>query len=152
LADSVDTRQLKELIELMERHGLVEIELLEEGRRIRLRKDAAQVVAPAPPPSAAEAPRGKPKAPEGSPPPPPPGLLEFHSPMVGTFYRASSPESDPFVEAGDAIDQGDTLGIIEAMKVMNEIRAEYGGTIEKICVENGQAVEYGETLFLIRPE
>ena len=72
--------------------------------------------------------------------------------MVGTFYRASGPDTDSFVDVGDAVKQGDTLCIIEAMKVMNEIKAETAGTIERICVENGRAVEYGETLFLIRPE
>ena len=79
-------------------------------------------------------------------------IVTIRSPMVGTFYRAPSPDADPFVEEGDVVQEGDVLCIIEAMKVMNEIKAEFSGTIEKIVVENGQAVEYGEVLFLVRPE
>jgi acetyl-CoA carboxylase biotin carboxyl carrier protein len=147
----VDLRQIKELVDLMDRHGLLEVELIEEGRKIRLRKDAGPAVAAAHPSAAHEQPprtqsAGEPRAST------PPGVAELHSPMVGTFYRASSPDADAFVDVGDAVKQGDTLCIIEAMKVMNEIKAETAGTIEKICVENGRAVEYGETLFLIRPE
>ena len=147
----VDLRQIKELVDLMERHGLLEVELIEEGRKIRLRKDAGPVVAVAHPAATYEqSPRtqsaGEPKVST------PPGVAEIHSPMVGTFYRASGPDTDSFVDVGDAVKQGDTLCIIEAMKVMNEIKAETAGTIERICVENGRAVEYGETLFLIRPE
>jgi len=147
-----DIKQLKELIELMERHGLVEVEIEEEGRKIRLRKDVepqALPVAPVQPVAPAAVPQQTPQAPsdaESS------GLREIRSPMVGTFYRAPSPDADPFVEVGDTIREGDVLCIIEAMKVMNEIKAECNGTIEEICVENGQPVEFGEVLFLVRPQ
>ena len=145
-----DIKQVKELIELMEKHGLVEIEVQQEGRKIRLRKEpAAQVAPPAqPPPKDSHVP-GPPEEPARTQSP---GLREIRSPMVGTFYRAPSPDADPFVEVGDSVREGDVLCIIEAMKVMNEIRAECSGIIEEILVENGQPVEYGEVLFLIRPE
>lgn len=145
-----DMRQLKELITLMERHGLMEIELVEEGRKIRLQKAPPPVHAqavhalPAAGPAPADA-RGAPAAPLVAE-----GLVEIHSPMVGTFYRAASPDTDPFVEEGTHVEKGDVLGIVEAMKVMNELKSEHTGIIEKIVVENIKAIEYGETLFLIR--
>ena len=146
----MELRQIKDLIELMERHGLLEVELFEEGRKIRLKKASA----PAPPvsPSASPEYASAPVPAGDSQTAVPAGLKEVHSPMVGTFYRAPSPEADPFVEDGDRVDEGDVICIIEAMKVMNEIKAEFAGTIEKIIVENGQAVEYGEVLFHVRPE
>jgi len=145
--------QLKDLIGLMERHGLVEIELVEEGRKVRLRKAPPVGQAPAAVhhASSAQAPAPAPPA-AGGAPGPPAGVVELHSPMVGTFYRAPSPDADPFVEEGTHVEEGDVLCIIEAMKVMNEIKADHAGIIEKIVVENAHPVEYGEVLFLIRPE
>ena len=152
-ANGKDTNvpQLKELIALMERHGLLEIELVEEGRKIRLRKahpagagPVSHAHAPHPAAPAHAAPAGAPAVPAG--------MLELHSPMVGTFYRAPSPNADPFVEEGGHVEEGDVLCISEAMKVMNEIKAEQAGTIEKIAVENAHPVEYGELLFVIRPD
>ncbi len=153
-ANGKDTNvpQLKELIALMERHGLLEIELVEEGRKIRLRKAVpagfGQAAHPQTAPQAAAAAHA---APPGAPATPA-GMLEFHSPMVGTFYRAPSPDADPFVEEGSRIEEGDVLCIIEAMKVMNEIKAELSGTVEKVVVENAHPVEYGELLFVVRPD
>ncbi len=144
--------QLKDLIGLMERHGLVEIELVEEGRKVRLRKAAP--AGPAPVVHHSSAPQAATSAPAaaGGVPAAHAGTIEVHSPMVGTFYRAPSPDADPFIEEGSHVDEGDVLCLIEAMKVMNEIKAEHAGTIEKIVVENAHPVEYGEVLFLIRPE
>ena len=144
--------QLKDLIGLMERHGLVEIELVEEGRKVRLRK--ASPVGPAPVVQHASAPQAAASAPApaGAAHAAHAGTIEVHSPMVGTFYRSPSPDADPFIEEGGHVDEGDVLCIIEAMKVMNEIKSEHAGTIEKIVVENAHPVEYGEVLFLIRPE
>ncbi|RME68779.1 MAG: acetyl-CoA carboxylase biotin carboxyl carrier protein, partial [Nitrospirae bacterium] len=82
----------------------------------------------------------------------PSGLHTIKSPIVGTFYRAPSPDAEPFVEVGSRVKKGDILCIIEAMKLMNEIESDIDGTVEKIMVENGQPVEYGQVLFLIRPE
>jgi acetyl-CoA carboxylase biotin carboxyl carrier protein len=151
-ANGKDTNlsQLKDLIGLMERHGLIEIELVEEGRKVRLCK--ASPAGPAPIAQHVSASHPATPAPAAGGTPLPAGLVEMHSPMVGTFYRSPSPDADPFVEEGSHVDEGDVLCIIEAMKVMNEIKAEHAGTIEKIVVENAHPVEYGEVLFLIRPE
>jgi acetyl-CoA carboxylase biotin carboxyl carrier protein len=105
----------------------------------------------APPPIYAPVPAA-PEVTNGSPPAPEPAQPEGHivkSPMVGTFYRAPSPGAKPFVEVGQSVNTGDTLCIIEAMKLMNEIEADQGGVIKAILVENGQPVEYGEPLFII---
>ena len=145
----VELRQIKELIELMDRHGLLEVELFEEGRKIRLKKAPAPVVAHGVSPEVLAIP-----VPgfESTAPAVPTGIVEIHSPMVGSFYRAPSPDADFLIEEGDKVTEGDVLCIIEAMKVMNEIKAEAAGTIERVVVENGQAVEYGEVLFHLRPE
>ena len=79
------------------------------------------------------------------------GLIAITSPMVGTFYAASNPDTPPFVKPGDAVNKGQVVCIVEAMKLFNEIESEVSGTIEKVCVENGQAVEFGQELFLIKP-
>ncbi|HAK93724.1 MAG TPA: acetyl-CoA carboxylase biotin carboxyl carrier protein [Planctomycetes bacterium] len=152
-ANGKDTNvpQLKELIALMERHGLVEIEIVEEGRKVRLRKALPAGAGPLAHAQALHAAAAAHAAPAGAPATPA-GMLEFHSPMVGTFYRAPSPDADPFIEEGSRIEEGDVLCIIEAMKVMNEIKAEQAGTIEKVVVENAHPVEYGELLFVIRPD
>jgi len=145
----VNLKELKELLELMEEHALAEVELEREGLRVRLRKAGAatetvveRLAAPAlPAPAAAPAPAEPPK-PKGTP---------IASPMVGTFYRAPSPESPPFVELGQVIEPGKVICIIEAMKLMNELKAEVRGRIVQILVENGQPVEFGQPLFLIEP-
>ncbi|MEM7136750.1 MAG: acetyl-CoA carboxylase biotin carboxyl carrier protein [Myxococcota bacterium] len=144
----VNIDQLRELIELLEDSTLTEIEVEHDDERIRLRRDpsptvgatiaAAPVAVGAPTTSAAPAPA--PTADEGT---------YVTSPFVGTFYRASSPENDPFVELGDTISPGQTLCIVEAMKLMNEIEAEAPGKIVEILVENGKPVEYGDKLFRI---
>jgi len=100
----------------------------------------AGALAPVAAPAAAAAPAG-----------PPPGTKEFNSPMVGTFYRSSSPDAEPFASVGKSVKPDTTLCIIEAMKVMNEIKAECSGTIVEVLVENGAAVEFGQPLFLIKP-
>lgn len=150
-ANGKDTNvpQLKELIALMERHGLLEIELVEEGRKIRLRKahpagagPVSHAHAPHPAAPAHAAPAGAPAVPAG--------MLELHSPMVGTFYRAPSPNADPFVEEGGHVEEGDVLCIIEAMKVMNEIKAERGGLVTAVLAEDGAAVQFGQVLMRIK--
>lgn len=147
--------RLKELIALMERHALVELEIEEEGGRVRLRKGGDQVVEkqvfaiPAAVPVREPSPSGgtaaRPPAPERE------GLTEIRSPMVGTFFRAPSPDADPYVQLGDRIEEGTVLCLIEAMKVMNEVKSEISGVIREIPVENGEAVEYGQTIFAVEP-
>jgi acetyl-CoA carboxylase biotin carboxyl carrier protein len=149
----MDLRKLKTLIELVETSGIAELEIQEGEERVRITRAGAQnhqavmFHAPQPMPMAV-APAPAPVAAEPAPPPAPEGHV-VKSPMVGTFYRSSSPGAKPFVEIGDTIQQGDALCIIEAMKLMNEIEADATGTIKAILAENGQAVEYGQSLFVI---
>ena len=152
----MDLRKLKKLIDLVEESGIAELEITEGEEKVRIVKSGAQarehmymVSGPAPvaaaPPEPVPAPAA-PAAPEAAAEP------EGHvvkSPMVGTFYRSSSPGAQPFVEVGDEVKKGQTICIIEAMKLMNEIEADKDGVIKAALAENGQPVEYGEPLFLI---
>ena len=148
---AMDLRKLKTLIELVETSGIAELEIQEGEERVRITR------APAPGPQALMVHAGAahmsmPAAGAAGSAEPAPAPLEGHvvkSPMVGTFYRSASPGSKPFVEAGDTVAQGDALCIIEAMKLMNEIEADAAGTIKAILAENGQAVEFGQPLFVI---
>ena len=148
----MDLRKLKTLIELVETSGIAELEIQEGEERVRITRTAPQgqqtVMLHAAPPPVAAAPAPAPVTPEIAPIP----AAEGHpvkSPMVGTFYRSASPGAASFVEIGDTVAQGDTLCIIEAMKLMNEIEADASGTVKAILVENGQAVEFGQPLFII---
>ena len=148
----MDLRKLKTLIELVETSGIAELEIQEGEERVRITRTAPQgqqtVMLHASPPPVAAAPAPAPVTPEIAPIP----AAEGHpvkSPMVGTFYRSASPGAASFVEIGDTVAQGDTLCIIEAMKLMNEIEADASGTVKAILVENGQAVEFGQPLFII---
>jgi acetyl-CoA carboxylase biotin carboxyl carrier protein len=158
----MDLRKLKTLIDLVAESGIAEIEVTEGEDKVRIVKYAPTPVAapmimpgaPAPVISASAATAGAangavPGA-TGAPAAPelPKGNL-VKSPMVGTFYRSPSPGANPFVEVGQAVKPGDTLCIIEAMKLLNEIEAEVAGEVKEVLVENGQAVEYGQALFVI---
>ena len=159
----MDLRKLKKLIDLVEESGIAELEVTEGEEKVKIVKGGAggrEVVilpasAPAGPPAAQAlsvaaapaAPAAAPAAAEQAP-----TSLEGHivkSPMVGTFYRAGSPGAKPFVEVGDTVEAGQTICVIEAMKLMNEIEADKNGVIKAIMVENGQPVEYGESLMMI---
>jgi acetyl-CoA carboxylase biotin carboxyl carrier protein len=149
----MDIEELERLVRLMNENGLVELEIEREGQTIRLRKagshdgvvlTAAPAAAPAP--AAAAAPVAP--APAG----PPPGVEEIRSPIVGTFYRSASPDSPPYVNPGDRITGESVVCIIEAMKVMNEIKAEVRGEVLECLVENGDAVEFDEPLFRVKVE
>ena len=154
----MDLRKLKKLIDLVEESGIAEIEVTEGEEKVRITRSVAApavqtVYAAAPAPLAAPA-AAVPTASAPAAPAPPPAAPANHanaqkSPMVGTFYRAASPTSDPFVEVGQTVKEGQTLCIIEAMKLMNEIEAEKSGVVKAILVENGTPVEYGEPLFVI---
>jgi acetyl-CoA carboxylase biotin carboxyl carrier protein len=159
--------KIQQLAKILRDSDLGEILVEEEGIRIRLRKTApakgreyvalptpmaAAPMAAAMHAPAAPAPAAAPAAAAAAPvPQAEAGLVPFSSPMVGTFYRSPSPDRDPFVQVGTRINADSTLCIIEAMKVMNEIKAEMGGEIAKVLVENGAPVEFGQPLFLIRP-
>lgn len=144
--------EVKEILDLMDERGLEEFELERDGFRVKLRKRSTAM-----PSSKSEVVVAKSAADvsvEGvgsSEIPVDDGLVSVKSPIVGTFYRAPEPESDPFVKVGSQVQKGEVLCIIEAMKLMNEIDADQDGEIVKIFVENGQAVEYGEVLFAMKP-
>nr|WP_314228277.1 acetyl-CoA carboxylase biotin carboxyl carrier protein [uncultured Kingella sp.] len=152
----MDLRKLKKLIDLVEESGIAEIEVTEGEEKVRITRSVAApamqtVYAPAAPVQtavAAPAPSAAPAATESAP-----AVRDLSnaqkSPMVGTFYRAASPSTPAFVEVGQTVKAGDTLCIIEAMKLMNEIEAEKSGVVKEILVENGQPVEFGEPLFII---
>lgn len=158
----MDLRKVKTLIDLVQQSGIAELEITEGEEKVRISRGLAgaqpapvvtHVVAPPLAGSAGPAPApavaGAPAAPaEGEAAPAPEGHV-IRSPMVGTFYRASGPGAKPFVEIGQAVKAGDTLCIIEAMKLLNEIEADQDGTVKAILVENGQPVEYGEPLFIL---
>lgn len=151
----MNIKEIKEVINLMNENGLTEIELEKDGLKIRLRKGregmieggAAEkgtektmpetIVRQIKPEEAAAAAKSK--------------NLEIKSPMVGTFYKSPSPDAPPFIKAGDNVDVGQVVCIIEAMKLMNEIKSEIKGKIAAVLVENADPVEFGQTLFLVEP-
>jgi acetyl-CoA carboxylase biotin carboxyl carrier protein len=154
---TVDLREIKELIGLMKKNDLSVFKMEKEGFKITLKKGGDQIqtfiapaaAVPAPAPMAQPgAPAAVPAAPAAEPAAGP--VKEIASPMVGTFYRAASPEAAVFVEVGQEIAPGAVVCIIEAMKVMNEIKAEIGGTITEILAENGKPVQYGQALFRLK--
>ena len=153
----MDLRKLKKLIDLVQESGIAELEITEGEEKVKIVKGGAVTaaqptmmmaapMASAPPRSAASAAapasaaEAEPAAPEGH---------VVKAPMVGTFYRSPSPDAKVFVEVGQAVKEGDTICIIEAMKLMNEIEADASGTVKAILVENGQPVEYGQPLFIL---
>lgn len=147
----MDLRKLKKLIDLVEESGISELELTEDGEKVRISRNftsnapqqhyaPAQQYTTAPQATSAPTEIVAPAAEEGH---------AVKSPMVGTFYRSPSPDAKSFVEVGDTVAVGDTLCIIEAMKLLNEIESDKAGIVKKILIDNGQAVEYGEPLFII---
>ena len=149
----MDLRKLKTLIDLVSESNISELEITEADGKVRIVKadpvaqmhyaSAPLVAAPAPAAALAAAPG------EGAAAVPADAGHAVKSPMVGTFYRSANPGSKPFAEVGDAIKEGDPICIIEAMKIMNEIEADKSGTVRRILCENGQAVEFGQPLFVI---
>ena len=151
----MDIRKIKKLIELVEESGIAELEITEGEESVRIHRGgsaaaapmnhsipapAAMPVAPAPAPVAETAPAAEPAVPTGH---------VVKSPMVGTFYRASSPTAKPFAEVGQKVSVGDTLCIVEAMKMMNQIEADKAGVVKEILVENQDAIEFDQPLFII---
>ncbi len=151
----MDLRKLKKLIDLVEASGISELELTEDGEKVRISRNFTSNAPAAPYGNFANyAPMHYGTAPQAAVASETIATVvdEGHSvksPMVGTFYRSASPDAKAFVEVGDTVAVGDTLCIIEAMKLLNEIEADKAGVIKKILVDNGQAVEYGEPLFII---
>ena len=172
----MDANQIKELMRLISESNFIEFEIEQEGFKLRLIKAGARETAPAasngplapvvvtvpaasahvePPPAAPDA-AAPAAAPAPAAPAPDPaeareGLHEVRSPIVGTFYRSPNPDAAPFVSVGDRVKAGQVLCIIEAMKLMNEIECDVAGEVAEVVAANGQPVEYGETLFRVRP-
>ena len=151
----MDLKELKALLRLMEGNDVEELEVEEGGRRIRIRRRTAQLLSPQAPPAVphAVAPVTGTASPlaSGTTASETAGLIPVESPMVGTFYRAPAPGAEPYVKEGTLVQKGTVLCIIEAMKLMNEIEAEVKGRVARIPVENGQPVEFGQTLFFLEP-
>ncbi len=152
----MDIRKVKKLIELLEESGISEIEITEGEESVRIsRYPQGLTLAPAapPPPAAAPAPPAAAAAagsePSSAAPAPPPEGHTVPAPMVGTFYASPAPGAKPFVQIGSKVEVGDTLCIIEAMKMMNQIESDAAGTVVAILAENGEPVEFGQPLFVI---
>ena len=159
----MDIRKVKKLIELLDESGIAEIEITEGEESVRISRYASGApvaAAPAPAPVTIAAPAAPAPAPapaaapsESAPAPAPEASdeegFEVAAPMVGTYYSAASPGAAPYVQVGDRVNEGDTLCIIEAMKMMNQIEADVSGVVKSIRVQNGEPVEYGQTLFVI---
>jgi acetyl-CoA carboxylase biotin carboxyl carrier protein len=152
----MDHRELEKLVQLMNENGLVELEIEEQGVRVLLRKAGAGSPASfhagsaPPPPAAAGAATGAAGAPEAGPPARPVGTKDICSPMVGTFYRRPSPDSQAYINVGDRVKTDMVVCIVEAMKVNNEIKAEMVGEVVEILVEDGHPVEFDQPLFRVR--
>jgi acetyl-CoA carboxylase biotin carboxyl carrier protein len=156
----MNLKEVKEMVELMNQNDLIELELERDGNKLKLKKASEAQVSAAPvsyalpaipavpraaAPSAAPAVAAAPAAEDKG------HLKDVKSPMVGTFYRAPSPEAAPFVEIGQTIEVGQVVCIVEAMKLMNEIKSEVRGKVVEICVDNAEPVEFGQALFRVDP-
>ncbi|MEP0987352.1 acetyl-CoA carboxylase biotin carboxyl carrier protein [Ekhidna sp.] len=153
-------KEIQELINFLSESGLEEVNIETDDFKVSIKRSAEQHVIASAPMAAAPAPQAAPApapAPQAAPadggnvPASDSNLVEIKSPMIGTFYRSANPESPAFVEVGSSVKQGDTVCIIEAMKLFNEIESEVSGKIVKVLVENAQPVEYDQPLFLVDP-
>jgi acetyl-CoA carboxylase biotin carboxyl carrier protein len=146
----MDIRKVKKLIELLESSGIAELEITEGEESVRISRNPTGVPASyAPPYAAAPVAAAAPAVAAPAAPPDVPAGTKVEAPMVGTYYASSSPDAEPFVKIGSEVNVGDTLCIIEAMKMMNQIEAEVSGRITAIQVTNGEPVEFGQALFVI---
>jgi len=158
MSAKIDFEEINRIIKVLEEKNLAEFELEVEGFKIKIARNAPAaapipVVVSAPPGSPRPAdPAPAPAAAESAEAPSPAGVQYVTSPMVGTFYRAPAPNAPAFVEVGDPVHKKQTLCIIEAMKLMNEIECDFDGVVKEILVENGKPVEYGQRLFVIVPQ
>lgn len=142
--------KINTLAEILKEQGLTEIEIEADGLKIKVRKEPAGIAYTAAPGPAISAASGASSASAPAKASAGEALLEIKSPMVGTFYTAASPDAEPFVKAGDRINKGDTIGIVEAMKLMNELPAEVSGEVVEICVKNAEPVSYGQVIMKVR--
>jgi len=150
----MDFKKIKKLVSLVETSDISSLSVEEDNLKVEIKRELQSSFAQIPVTNGQQAPSVSAPPTLSEPPETPTDnshLIEIKSPMVGTFYSATNPESNPFVSYGSPIQKGDIVCIVEAMKLFNEIESEISGTIEKICVNNGDAVEFGQALFLVRP-
>ncbi|MGD1915481.1 MAG: acetyl-CoA carboxylase biotin carboxyl carrier protein [Phycisphaerales bacterium] len=154
----IDIDRLRQLVDLMVEHDLTEVDVSDEDQSITIKRGMGGSFAITPQPVAAVAPTAPAAAPVAAPATSAPaapaaddGLVAIESPMVGTFYSAPDPDSPPFAAQGASIGPDSVVCLVEAMKVFNEIKAETSGTIERVCVKDGDAIEFGQALFMVRP-
>ncbi|MBF0122906.1 MAG: acetyl-CoA carboxylase biotin carboxyl carrier protein [Candidatus Omnitrophica bacterium] len=154
----MNLKELKEMVELMNENGLAELEIERDGMKIKLKKAADNTISVQPVsytvptiPAVASRPAIQSAAPAVTPVEDKGHLKEVKSPMVGTFYRAPSPEAAPFVEMGHTVEVGQVVCIVEAMKLLNEIKSEVRGKVVEICVDNAEPVEFGQIMFRVDP-
>ncbi len=157
----IDIRKLKELVKLMVENELTELDLNDKDEQVSIKRGGASAgmmpvpmgysyaagapgASPTPVDDSGETPNGDGAARDS-------GLIAVESPMVGTFYSAASPDDEPFVKVGSSVSSGTTVCLVEAMKVFNEIKSEVSGTVERVCVNSGDSVEFGQELLLVRP-
>ncbi len=155
----IDIRKLKELVRLMVANDLTELDLRDTEEQVTLRRDGREIqpVVHAPPAMAAQPTASAQQSASASPAAPPPadddaGLLAIECPMVGTFYTAPNPDTPAFVSVGSRVEADTVVCIVEAMKIFNEIKAECSGSVARVCVDNGASVEFGQALFMIKPD
>ena len=154
----IDIDRLRQLVDLMVEHDLTEVDVSDEDQSLTIKRGMGGSFAIKPQPVAAVAPTAPAAAPVAAPATSAPaapaaddGLVAIESPMVGTFYSAPDPDSPPFAAQGASIGPDSVVCLVEAMKVFNEIKAETSGTIERVCVKDGDAIEFGQALFMVRP-
>ena len=150
----MNLKEIKEIITLMNENNLNEIEIEREGLKLKLKKSADGVVMASPTHYAVEslpAPKAAPVAIPANPADTSKNTKDIKSPMVGTFYRSPSPEAEPFIEVGQTVEVGQVVCIVEAMKLMNEIKSEVRGKVTEVAVQNAEPVEFGQTLFIVDP-
>ena len=146
----MELKDIKAIIDLMKKNDLSVFEMEKDGFKLKLQKGAGEQTVFAPQPAAAPAPAFNAPAPAAPEAAPSAGLKDIVSPMVGTFYRAGSPDAPPFADIGKEVNEETVVCIIEAMKVMNEIKAETKGVIAEVVAENGKPVQFGQVLFRVR--
>jgi len=151
----MDLKEIKQILKMMDTHGLTEFTLEKEDEKLVLKRDligsAPQQIIQTSVPIAAAPIAAPVEVSPASAPAEDSKFITIESPMVGTFYSAASPDSEPYTQVGQSVGPDTTVCIVEAMKIMNEIKAEVSGTIEQVCVQNGQPVEFGQALFKVRP-
>jgi acetyl-CoA carboxylase biotin carboxyl carrier protein len=156
----MNLKEIKEIVTLMNENDLTEVEIEREGEKLRLKKSGSTIVETfvrppqfnLPPPVVPPVPLVPPAKTDKEDAGLAPGQKAITSPMVGTFYRAPSPDAPPFVEVGQVIEVGKVVCIVEAMKLMNEIKSEIRGKVVRVAVENAEPVEFGQTLFVVEPQ